>query len=56
MKRILVSVVAAFIALTASAATTITVADYAATSFTTNDRHFAITTAQGESTNAPMYH
>ena len=56
MKKFFFSAVAALMALTASAATTITVADYAATSFTTNDRHFAITTAQGESTNAPMYH
>ena len=55
MKRILVSVVAAFIALTASAATTITVADYGLTSFTTNDRHFVISTAKGESTTAPAY-
>ena len=55
MKKFFFSAVAALMALTASAATTITVADYAATSFTTNDRHFAITTAQGESTNAPAY-
>lgn len=55
MKKFFYSAVAAFMALTASAATTITVADYGLTSFTTNDRHFAITTAQGESTNAPAY-
>ena len=55
MKKFFFSAVAAFVALTASAATTITVADYAATSFTTNDRHFVISAAQGESNNAPAY-
>lgn len=55
MKKFFFSVVAAFMALTASAATTITVADYGLTSFTTNDRHFAISTAKGESTTAPAY-
>ncbi|MGN0236327.1 MAG: choice-of-anchor J domain-containing protein [Paludibacteraceae bacterium] len=55
MKKFFFSAVAALMALTASAATTITVADYAATSFTTTDRHFAITAAQGEGTNAPAY-
>ncbi len=56
MKKFFFSAVAALMALTASAATTITVADYAATSFTTNDRHFTISTAKGESSTAPLYH
>ena len=56
MKKFFFSAVAALMALTASAVTTITVADYATTSFTTNDRHFVISTAKGESTTAPLYH
>lgn len=55
MKKFFFSAVAALMALTASAATTITVADYGLTSFTTNDRHFVISTAKGEGSTAPAY-
>lgn len=55
MKKFFISAVAVLMALGASAATTITVADYAATSFITTDNHFSITTAKESSTNAPAY-
>lgn len=53
MKRFFMSTVVVLMALCASAATTITVADYDTTSFTTIDRHFAITAAKDSSTTAP---
>ena len=56
MKKFFFSAVAAFMALTASAATTITVADYAAANFITTDNHFSIATEKAaSSSNQPAY-
>ena len=56
MKKFFFSAVAALMALTASAATTITVADYAATNFITTDNHFSIAAEKAaSSSNPPAY-
>ena len=56
MKKFFFSTVAAFMALTASAATTITVADYAAANFITTDNHFSIATEKASSSTQPAYY
>ena len=55
MKKIFFSIFATMVALSVSAQTTITVADYAATSFKTADRHFKVTTEKAKGSTAPAY-
>lgn len=55
MKRLSFLFFAAMVALTVSAQTTITVADYAATSFKTADRHFKVTAEKAAGVSNPTY-
>lgn len=55
MKKFFISAVAVLMALGASAATTITVADYAATSFITTDNHFSIVADKADGATVPAY-
>ena len=55
MKKIVFSIFATMVALSVSAQTTITMADYAATSFKTTDRHFQVTADKAEAATAPAY-
>lgn len=55
MKKIFFSIFATMVALSVSAQTTITVADYAATSFKTADRHFKVTADKAQGSTAPLY-
>lgn len=55
MKKIIFSIFAAVVTLSVSAQTTITVADYAATSFKTTDRYFQVTADKAGGGTAPAY-